>query len=271
MLTCGQRCSGHRQAEEVVGEPTRSCGHGPTVPSALVADAALIVDAPAVALAIFAHPDCPIVNCGGALAAWSRDGTAVHLLVVTKGERGGEDGEASDDDITEARARHLEASAGLLGLSSVEVLDFPDGEVVNNMELRRALVARVRAHRPEAVLFHDPTAVIYGDRYVSHPDHRAVGWACLDAIGAPSSGPRYHRDLGEPHAISDAYLCGSLEPDAFVLIDAVVEAKAAALRHHAGEAADAQWITEAVRARAEDAGEAVGVANAEGFRRLRLG
>jgi LmbE family N-acetylglucosaminyl deacetylase len=236
-----------------------------------VPGAHLIVDAPTVALAIFAHPDCPIVNCGGALAAWARLGTEAHLVVVTRGERGGDDADAADSKVVDQRARNLEQSAQLLGLTSIEVLDFPDGEVVNDLELRRAIVQRVRRHRPDAVLFHDPTAVIYGDRYVSHPDHRAVGWACLDAVGAPSAGARYHPDLGPPHAIADAYLCGSLEPDAFVLIDAVVEAKAAALRHHAGEAGDAEWITAAVRARAADAGETVGVANAEGFRRLRLG
>ena len=53
----------------------------------------------------------------------------------------------------------------------------------------------MKQHQRNSLLIdrHDPTAVIYGDRYVSHPDHRAVGWACLDAVGAPSAGVRYHR------------------------------------------------------------------------------
>lgn len=230
----------------------------------------LIVDPPPVALAIFAHPDCPIVNCGGAMAIWSAQGSEVHLVVVTRGERGGDDTESGDDAIADRRAARLGRSAGLLGLASYEILDFPDGEVVNGMTLRRAIVGRIRRHRPNATLFHDPTAVIYGDRYVSHPDHRAVGWAALDAVGAPSAGMRYHPELGAPHRIDDAYLCGSLEPDTFVDIGPAVDVKAAALREHAGEAEDSGWIDEAVRARAEEAGDAAGVTHAEGFRRLRL-
>lgn len=230
----------------------------------------LIVDPPAVALAVFAHPDCPIVNCGGAMARWSEQGSEVHLLVITQGERGGDDTEASDADVAQRRADRLERSASLLGLASYEILDFPDGEVVNDMALRRAIVGHIRRHRPSATLFHDPTAVIYGDRYVSHPDHRAVGWAALDAVGAPSSGARYHPELGSPHRIGDAYLCGSLDPDTFVDIGQVVTLKAAALREHAGEAEDSDWIDDAVQARAEEAGDIAGVDHAEGFRRLRL-
>jgi LmbE family N-acetylglucosaminyl deacetylase len=235
-----------------------------------VGEAQLVVDPPASALAVFAHPDCPIVNCGGALARWARQDCRTHLVVVTRGERGGRDVDATDEEVMARRAALLQQSAGRLGLTSVEILDFPDGELVNDLSLRRAIVAAIRDVRPEAVLFHDPTAVIYGDRYVSHPDHRAVGWAALDAVGAPSSGARYHPDLGPPHRVTHAYLCGSLEPDTFVDIGPVVAVKAAALRDHADEAHSSDWIDDAVRARAEEAGEMAGVTHAEGFRRLML-
>ena len=234
-------------------------------------DVELVTEFPKIALAVFAHPDCPIVNCGGTVAGWARAGTEVHLVVCSRGELGGNDVEASNDEVAERRATQLQRSGEMLGLTSVEILDFPDGHMENSLDLRQAIVTAVRRRRPDAFLFHDPTAVFYGDRYVSHPDHRAVGWAALDAVGSPSSGPRYFPDLGGPHRVDDVYLCGSLEPDAFVDIGSVVDVKAEALRAHADETDDSAWIDDAVRSRALEAGAVAGVGHAEGFRRLRLG
>ncbi len=47
----------------------------------------MLGDAPARALAIYAHPDDPDVSCGGTLARWSGQGAEVHVLIVTTGDR----------------------------------------------------------------------------------------------------------------------------------------------------------------------------------------
>ena len=70
----------------------------------------------------------------------------------------------------------------------------------------------------------DPTAVFFGDAYVNHADHRAVGWATLDAVAPAAALPLYFPDLGPPHQVATVLLTGTLEPDAWVDVgDAVVQ------------------------------------------------
>ena len=40
---------------------------------------ALLEETPAVALAIYAHPDDPAISCGGTLACWAAGGSTVHV------------------------------------------------------------------------------------------------------------------------------------------------------------------------------------------------
>ncbi len=50
--------------------------------------AELLVDVPARALAIYAHPDDPDVSCGGTLAVWAKAGCEVTVLLCTDGGKG---------------------------------------------------------------------------------------------------------------------------------------------------------------------------------------
>ena len=46
---------------------------------------------PGPVLAVFAHPDDAEISSGATLAKWAAAGRAVHLLVLTNGNRGAED------------------------------------------------------------------------------------------------------------------------------------------------------------------------------------
>ncbi|HEC08622.1 MAG TPA: PIG-L family deacetylase [Acidimicrobiales bacterium] len=225
---------------------------------------------PGKVLAVFAHPDCAIVNCGGALALWASGGAEVTVVSCSRGERGGDDPDLSDEDMARRRREELSESLAILGARPPVILDYPDGELENTLELRRSVVGLIRTYRPEVLISHDPTAVFYGDRYISHPDHRAVGWAVVDSAGSPSASVRYHPDLGAPHRVPLLLLAGSLDPGVTVDIGPAVGAKAAAIRaqvSHVGP--DADWVDDMVRARAEQSGESSGVALAELFRAVR--
>ncbi len=222
-------------------------------------------------LAVFAHPDCAIVNCGGALALWAAGGAEVTVVSCSRGERGGGDPEIDDDEMAARRREELSESLAILGARPPIILDYPDGELENTLGLRRSVVGLIRAHRPEVLISHDPTAVFYGDRYISHPDHRAVGWAVVDSAGSPSAGVRYHPELGSPHRVPLLLLAGSLDPGVTVDIGPAVGAKVAAIRaqvSHVGT--EAEWVDDMVRARAEQSGESSGVALAELFRAVRF-
>lgn len=222
-------------------------------------------------LAIYAHPDCPILGAGATLAQWAQDGAEVRLLVCTRGEKGGDDPLAADDDLIASRAIELESAVSLLGISSLELLSYPDGALSNCLGLREELVSRIREFRPDTVVSHDPTAVFFGDSYVNHPDHRELGWAVLESVAPGAASPRYYPDLGEPHRVDEVYLSGTLEANAFVEVKAVLDKKVSALLlQHSQLGGDTAWVEDSVRSRASQAGEQFGSLAAESFRRLRL-
>jgi LmbE family N-acetylglucosaminyl deacetylase len=227
-------------------------------------------EVPASALAIYAHPDDPEVSCGGTLARWASAGSAVHVVVCTQGDKGSSDPSTRPRGLAERRAGEMAAAAEVLGLAGHHALAHLDGEIENTVELRGELVALIRRIRPEAVVCPDPTAVFFGPSYFNHHDHRAVGWAALDAVSPAAAQPHYFPEAGEAHAVSTVFLSGTLEPDVWVDISETVERKAQALLCHESQIDEtAEWLRTVVRERAEDAGRQAGVACAEGFRLFR--
>jgi LmbE family N-acetylglucosaminyl deacetylase len=226
-------------------------------------------DVPVSAVAIYAHPDDPEVSCGGTLARWAQGGSAVHVVVCTMGDKGSSDPSVQPVALTERRAAEMAAAADVLGLAGHHTLGHPDGEIENTVELRGELVALLRAIQPEVVVCPDPTAVFFGPSYFNHHDHRAVGWAALDAVSPAAAQPHYFPDRGKAHAVGTVYLSGTLEPDVWIDISATVDVKAQALLCHESQVAEtAEWLRTFVRERAEQAGRVAGVAYAEGFRRF---
>jgi LmbE family N-acetylglucosaminyl deacetylase len=234
--------------------------------------AELVTDVPQVALAVYAHPDDADVGCGGTLARWAREGCAAHLVVCTDGGRGTSDPSVDPADLAKLRAEELAEAAELVGLASCHVLGATDGELDDRAGLRAELVGVIRRLRPDVALGHDPTAVFFGQDYFNHRDHRAAGWALLDALSPAAALPHYFPEAGPAHQVSVAYLSGTLEPDVWVDVSSSVDVKAAAVECHRSQfASDDGWAGEAVRRRAEEEGRRAGVPYAEGFRRLRLG
>jgi LmbE family N-acetylglucosaminyl deacetylase len=229
-------------------------------------------ETPGIVLAVYAHPDDADVACGGTLARWAKAGSAVHLLVCTDGGKGTTDPAVESGNLARARAGELESSSALIGLTSVENLGFPDGELTDSDDFRRTLVARLRGVRPDVVCGHDPTAVFFGQAYFNHRDHRIAGAALLDAVAPAAALPHYFPDAGPPHQVSTVLLSATLEPDEWIDISDTIEAKASAVECHRTQFAGQDgWAGEAVRRRAAEEGRRAGVTYAEGFRRLTLG
>jgi LmbE family N-acetylglucosaminyl deacetylase len=163
----------------------------------------------------------------------------------------------------------MAAAAEVLGLAGHHALGYPDGELENTVGLRGQLVALIRSIRPDMVVCPDPTAVFFGPSYFNHHDHRAIGWAALDAVSPAAAQPHYYPETGAPHAVATVFLSGTLEPDVWVDISDTVDRKAEALLRHESQVAEtAEWLRTFVRERAEDGGRAAGVGCAEGFRRF---
>ena len=231
----------------------------------------LVEQAPASALAVYAHPDDAEISCGGTLARWASGGSAVHVLVCTRGDKGSADPEVDPEELARRRAGESSMAAGVLGLAGHHSLAVPDGELDNTLDVRRSIVQLVRQVQPEVVVCPDPTAVIFGDRYFNHHDHRAAGWATLDAVAPAAGNPHYFPDTGAVHTVRCVYLSGTLEPNVWVDVTKSLEAKIDALFCHQSQLSDtSEWFRAFVRERAEESGRIAGVRYAEGFRRLSL-
>jgi len=231
----------------------------------------IVVEPPARALAVYAHPDDADVSCGGTLAAWCRAGSKVHLLVCTNGDKGSADPSTNPADLVATRADEVGRAAAVLGLASVTSLGRADGELENDVATRADIVAVIRSLRPDAVLCPDPLAVFFKEGYFNHHDHRVAGWATLDAVAPAASSPLYFPDRGVAHQVSTVYLSGSLEPNVLVDISASIEAKVSAIQCHKSQLGDTgEWSRAVVLESAAEAGGLAGVAFAEPFRRLAL-
>ncbi len=232
---------------------------------------ALFEDAPARALAVYAHPDDPEISCGATLARWAAAGTEVHVLVLTRGEKGSHDPETDLDELAERRRGEMAAAGKVLGLAGQQQLAIDDGELVNSREVREQIVAAVRGARPDVVVCPDPTAVIFGDTYFNHSDHRVAGWATLDAVSPAAGNPHYFPSAGPAHPVGVVLLSGTLEPNVWVDVAASLETKIDALLCHTSQLDGSEELFRAVlRNRAEAEGRTAGVRYAEGFRRLTL-
>ncbi|WP_433429955.1 PIG-L deacetylase family protein [Nonomuraea sp. CA-141351] len=133
------------------------------------------------ALAVVAHPDDLEYGCAAAVATWTDEGREVVYVIATRGEAG-------IDTLTPAEAgplreREERASAAVVGVTSVEFLDHPDGVIEYGIALRKDLTAAIRRHRPELLITLNPDDTWAGGTYWNTPDHRAVGRAVLDAAG----------------------------------------------------------------------------------------
>lgn len=234
--------------------------------------APVLEDVPERVLAIYAHPDDPEVACGGSLARWAAAGSAVMVVVAATGDKGSADPATDPRELAARRAGEVAAAASVLGIARAEVLDHDDGSLRHANGLVEELVAAIRSWRPEVVVCPDPTAVFFGDGYVNHADHRAVGWAALDAVAPAASLPLYFPHRGPAHQVATVLLSGTFEPDVWVDVSETLDRKVEALFCHTSQLGpDARdWLPEFVRARAEEEGRRGGVPCAEAFRRIRL-
>ena len=233
----------------------------------------LVNEIPSSALAVYGHPDDPEISAGGTLARWARGGATVWELICTRGEKGSQDPNQDPDALAALRIEETAKAANRLGLAGHFHLDYGDGELRDDLEIRSRIVELVRKLKPEVVVCPDPTAVFFGDRYFNHSDHRVTGWATLDAVAPGAGNPHYFPEqLADGltiHHVSAVYLSGTLEPNCWVDIGEDIETKIDALFCHESQLTETgEWFREFLRERAEEGGKAAGVRYAEGFRRL---
>jgi N-acetylglucosamine malate deacetylase 2 len=133
-------------------------------------------------LAVVAHPDDESFGLGAVIATLTGSGSRVHVLCYTHGEASTINHAAAD--LHTARALELREAATALGVSSVRLLDYPDGGLglVPVRELAGHALRLAALQRAQGLLVFDSTGV------TGHPDHQAATAAAVQAaamLGLP--------------------------------------------------------------------------------------
>lgn len=223
---------------------------------------------------IAAHPDDIEFVVAGTAAKWAQAGTQVTYVLVTSGDAGSHQPDITREQLARVREDEQRAAARVAGVEEVVFLGYHDCEVEPTLALRRDLVREIRRLKPDIVVCYDPTRLFVGDRYINHPDHRAVGQAALDAIAPTVAMPLVFPDLLdeglEPHRVKEVLVASSPQPDTWIDITATIDLKIEALRRHASQFPDGWDPNDRLREWASETGKEIGVPYAESFRRLIL-
>jgi LmbE family N-acetylglucosaminyl deacetylase len=187
-------------------------------------------------LSITAHPDDVDFGAAGTIARWTDSGIEVTYCVVTDGDAGGFDENLPRAQMAPLRRAEQVAAAKCVGVTDVRFLGYPDGRVEATLGLRKDLARVIRQVRPDRVVCPSPERN-YARMAPSHPDHRAVGSAALDAIYPDARNPFAFPELREDEGLAawtvrEVFLVAGPVPNHFVDITATFGRKVAALRAH---------------------------------------
>lgn len=188
-------------------------------------------------LVITAHPDDVDFSAAGTIARWTGAGIKVSYCIVTNGDAGGHDPAVPRDQIAPMRQAEQTAAAGCVGVSDVRFLGYPDGRVEATLGLRRDLARVIRQVRPDRLACPSPERN-YARMPPSHPDHRAVGSAALDAVYPDARNqfafPELTGEGLEAWTVREVWVSG-LTPNHYVDVTDSFDRKVAALRAHASQ------------------------------------
>jgi LmbE family N-acetylglucosaminyl deacetylase len=220
-------------------------------------------------MVIAAHPDDPEFGCAGTIVKWAQAGKAITYVLLTSGDKGSHDPDLRPGRLAAVREEEQRAAAKDLGVEQVIFLRYPDGLLVNNLELRRQLANVIRQHRPHILLTIDPWR-----RYQLHPDHRAAGQAALDAIYAAREWHIFPEQLvgdAEPWRVKEVYLFWTDCADYWEDISQCIDMRISALARHASQVGlNMEKLAERIRNRTQEAGKEAGYEYAEGFKRFQF-
>src|SRR5919106_2997100 len=184
---------------------------------------------PARFMVIAAHPDDADFGPAATAARWIDEGSVGWLVCCTSGDQGGEDPDFDPLELAAIREREQRAAAKVVGYEGVTFLHMPDGALVNDLILREHLVREIRTFRPDAVLATDPSVIFYRDGGVNHTDHRAAGFAAVDASYPAARNPMAFPWLAKQglasHRVRRLYLFWSNTPTVYVDISATIGRK----------------------------------------------
>jgi len=226
-------------------------------------------------LVILAHPDDPDFFCGGTIAKWTRSGNQVDYCLLTKGDKGIQEGFQITGNINALRMKEQRKAGNELKINEIIFLDYEDGYLVPDLELRKKITSIIRKVQPDIVVTCDPTNYFIRDDYINHPDHRAAGQAAIDAIFPASQNEHFFPDLFvqeklHPHHVQEVWLSLPYEPNLVVDITDSWDRKIAALLKHQSQIGEPEAFINRMKSRHTEDSTDSDPRYEEHFRRIDL-
>ncbi|MEM7143163.1 MAG: PIG-L deacetylase family protein [Actinomycetota bacterium] len=189
---------------------------------------------PTKALLVVAHPDDIDFGAAGTVATLTDNGVEVVYGLVTSGQAG-EPAHLSPDELRTIRQKEQTDAAAIVGVTELHWLEFPDGHLVADLELRKAISRLIRIVKPDLVITQTPVRNL--DRiYAAHPDHLAAGEATVSAVYPDArnghSFPELLDEGHEPHAVPRLWLMAGNDHNLHVDITDAIDRKIEALLAH---------------------------------------
>ena len=230
-------------------------------------------DSPKEILIILAHPDDPEYFLGATIARWVKDGHTVRYVLLTRGDKGAQNEQQTIEEIIRIRKIEQEEAIKILGVHSVEYLNYEDGFLVPDLEMRKQIVRCIRKYKPQIVVTCDPLNLFPNQHYINHPDHRAAGQAVLDAVFPAAGNHFFFPELMEqgylPHHPEEVWMSLTNEPDMVLDVTETLKDKIAALKKHASQIGDPEAFEQHMLERVEKADDA-SIKYVEKFRTIKF-
>ena len=217
-------------------------------------------------LVVVAHPDDEVLGCGGTIASWSNAGAQTHVLYLADGETARYQDKTDPEAIARIALRRNAArrAAEILGLTSIQFLDFPDNRLdgVELLDVIKPIEALIKKLAPDTVYTHHGCDLNLDHRIA----YQAVITACRPLPSCTVHSIYAFETPSSTEWATEAY--GQLfRPNLFVDIADTFEAKMASLAEYNQEMHQFPHprSIEGVSILARQRGASVGVALAEAF------
>ena len=125
---------------------------------------------------------------------------------------------------------------------SIDFLDYEDGYLIPDLEMRKQIVRFIRKYRPNILVTCDPGNLFPSQQYINHPDHRNAGQVVIDAV-FPAAGNRFFfpellAEGYEPHEVEEVWMSLTNDPDVSLDVTEHWDEKITALKMHASQIGD---------------------------------
>jgi len=179
---------------------------------------------------------------GATIARWVKAGHQVRYVLLTKGDKGAKDETLTSEDVSQIRLQEQKSAAQSLGVASVDFLDYEDGYLIPDLEMRKKVVRAIRKYQPQILVTCDPANLFPSQQYINRPDHRNAGQVVIDAV-FPAAGNRFFfpeliEEGFEPHEVEEVWMSLTNEADVSLDVTEHWDDKITALKHHASQIGD---------------------------------